>query len=269
METKKCKTCEKQLPLTAFYKSSQTKDGLKIYCKTCISLQIKNERIKNGGKNRLDKSTETDEYKLCTNCKQLKLRKQFKHPSWCPLCIKIHNRIYNAKKGSKEKFFPIITSEGKQCAKCKEILNYERFPNSKRGRNGKSAYCKPCSSKIQLETYSKEIRRAKTQKYRDENREWWRFLHRINQFNRKNNVKLKSDGTVSKDFMKEIYNTSECYYCKNDTPPKQRTMEHKQPISRGGLHSKSNITMACIGCNASKQNKTEEEFYKYLKNNKK
>jgi len=51
-----------------------------------------------------------------------------------------------------------------------------------------------------------------------------------------------------------------CCYCKEKTPKKFRTLEHKQPLSRGGKHSSDNIVMSCLSCNCSKRNMTEEEF---------
>ena len=132
-----------------------------------------------------------------------------------------------------------------------------------RGRLGLSSYCKPCSSKRQLKRLSKEERKLRTQKYRDNNREWWRSLHRINQFNRRKKIKLVSDGTVTKDFVESIYNTEKCYYCEEVTPKKFRTLEHKQPLKRGGKHSADNIVMACLSCNCSKGKMTEQEFKIY------
>jgi len=178
----------------------------------------------------------------------------------CKGCVRIRNRKYAEKKGIKERFIPIVKDNAKQCCACKEIKPLTEFSNSPRGRKNKAAYCKPCSSKYQLNYLSKEERRKKTQKYRDNNRAWWRSLHRINQFNRRKNIKLASDNTVTKEFVEEVYNFSTCYYCKEETPKKFRTLEHKQPLSKGGKHSSSNIVMACLSCNCSKRNMTEEEF---------
>lgn len=39
-----------------------------------------------------------------------------------------------------------------------------------------------------------------------------------------------------------------------------RTLEHLTPIARGGRHDIDNIGFAHYGCNASKQDKTLEEY---------
>ena len=181
----------------------------------------------------------------------------------CKDCVRKRNQDYAIRHGIKLKFIPVVTETHKQCGECKEMVELKNFSKSKRGRLGLSTYCKPCSSKRQLKRKTKEERRISTQKYRDNNREWWRSLHRINQFNRRKKIKLVSDGTVTKDFVESIYNTEKCYYCEEVTPKKFRTLEHKQPLNKGGLHSSNNIVMACLQCNCSKRDMTEEQFKNY------
>ena len=45
------------------------------------------------------------------------------------------------------------------------------------------------------------------------------------------------------------------YNIKND--------DHKIPYSRGGLHEISNLVVCCTSCNASKGNRTPEEYIAY------
>jgi 5-methylcytosine-specific restriction endonuclease McrA len=51
-----------------------------------------------------------------------------------------------------------------------------------------------------------------------------------------------------------------CHYCKKEFDTKLLQVEHKTPLSRGGLHSIANLTKSCGPCNYKKKNKTEEEF---------
>jgi hypothetical protein len=208
--------------------------------------------------------------KLCKRCNKNEKETLFyeKRIDYCKICLKWYYRRWAEKKGILEKFVPIVTDTSKQCCMCKETKPLEEYSNSTRGRKGKSAYCKPCNSKIQLKRISKEERRANTQKYRDNNKEWWRSLHRINQFNRRNKIKLVSDGTITQDFIKQVYSNENCYYCKDFTPEKFRTLEHKQPLNKGGLHSSINIVMCCFKCNSTKRDMTEKEFINYLKQSK-
>ena len=203
--------------------------------------------------------------KTCNDCHKSEPEVEFTNSRNynCKNCVRKRNQEYSLKIGCILKFIPIVTETHKQCVECKELIELKNFSNSIRGRKGKSSYCKPCSSKRQLKRKTKEERKIQTQKYRNENREWWRSLHRINQFNRRNNIKLLSDGTVTQDFVKEVYSINMCYYCKEITPEKFRTLEHKIPLNKGGLHSSINITMSCLSCNCSKGDMTEEEFNNY------
>jgi len=50
-----------------------------------------------------------------------------------------------------------------------------------------------------------------------------------------------------------------CYYCQIPFQPNY-DLEHKIPLSRGGMHDISNIVLSCRSCNVKKGIKTDEEF---------
>jgi 5-methylcytosine-specific restriction endonuclease McrA len=50
-----------------------------------------------------------------------------------------------------------------------------------------------------------------------------------------------------------------CQYCGKKYPTEELTIEHVVPRSRGGETSWTNCTLACVGCNARKANRTPEE----------
>lgn len=52
-----------------------------------------------------------------------------------------------------------------------------------------------------------------------------------------------------------------CRYCYQHGG--KLTIDHKIPVSRGGSDERSNLCVACHGCNCSKNNKTPEEFAAY------
>ena len=257
---KVCATCKILKNVNEFHKTKYGSDGFKTECKHCRKNYARKKSLEKGKKVRLDKSLETDTLKICTKCTVLKDRKYFSKNSWCTDCNK---EYYRNKSTVIPRFIPIITKTHKECAECKNMVEISNFSPSIRGRLGLSSYCKPCSSKRQLKRVSKEDRKIQTQKYRDNNREWWRSLHRINQFNRRNKIKLVSDGTVTMKFVEQIYSLTDCYYCKEFTPEKFRTLEHIQPLNKGGKHSSDNITMSCLQCNCTKRDMTEQEFNNY------
>jgi 5-methylcytosine-specific restriction endonuclease McrA len=55
-----------------------------------------------------------------------------------------------------------------------------------------------------------------------------------------------------------------CYYCKRVLEVHERQLEHMTPISRGGLHTRENLCIACSSCNAKKGSMTAEEYLSNL-----
>lgn len=53
-----------------------------------------------------------------------------------------------------------------------------------------------------------------------------------------------------------------CIYCGSTD---NITVEHRKPISLGGDNSFGNIAPACLSCNSSKRNKTEQEYIEWRK----
>jgi 5-methylcytosine-specific restriction endonuclease McrA len=60
-----------------------------------------------------------------------------------------------------------------------------------------------------------------------------------------------------------------CHYCGRPTAPKELTMDHIVPISRGGRSTKGNIVAACKECNNAKRHFLPMEWEQYLKDIKK
>ena len=60
-----------------------------------------------------------------------------------------------------------------------------------------------------------------------------------------------------------------CYYCDSPVAPKDLTMEHIVPISRGGKSTKSNVVPACKECNTKKKYLLPMEWEEFLDNLKK
>ena len=56
-----------------------------------------------------------------------------------------------------------------------------------------------------------------------------------------------------------------CYYCGRPTSPKELTMDHVVPISRGGKSSKANVVPCCKECNNAKKQLLPIEWLAYLK----
>jgi len=84
--------------------------------------------------------------------------------------------------------------------------------------------------------------------------------------------RMKKAGYLKIADIRKVYNDNlinnggilRCIYCHREITMKEATLEHKQPISRGGTNAKENLAIACGHCNWSKNNKTEEEFKEYI-----
>lgn len=55
-----------------------------------------------------------------------------------------------------------------------------------------------------------------------------------------------------------------CYYCATTIKLDEVSLDHKISLNRGGTHSMLNLAAACQGCNFSKRDMTEAEFFTYL-----
>ncbi|HDL08766.1 MAG TPA: HNH endonuclease [Desulfobacteraceae bacterium] len=55
-----------------------------------------------------------------------------------------------------------------------------------------------------------------------------------------------------------------CQYCGEKVTPKNATLDHFIPQSKGGKHNKQNLRTCCLICNSIKSGKTYEEATPFL-----
>ncbi|MEZ4873506.1 MAG: HNH endonuclease [Bdellovibrionales bacterium] len=51
-----------------------------------------------------------------------------------------------------------------------------------------------------------------------------------------------------------------CYYCQQNFPKEELTMDHKVPVARGGRSTKGNVVVCCKTCNTDKRHLTPAEM---------
>ena len=56
-----------------------------------------------------------------------------------------------------------------------------------------------------------------------------------------------------------------CHYCGRPVPPRELTMDHIVPVSRGGKSTKGNVVPCCKACNNAKKQMLTLEWEDYLK----
>ena len=72
--------------------------------------------------------------------------------------------------------------------------------------------------------------------------------------------RLKAKQLRSTKWWQQKLQEGVCYYCQKTFSVEQLTMDHKLPLARGGLSSKSNIVVSCQKCNTKKGTKTSVDF---------
>jgi 5-methylcytosine-specific restriction endonuclease McrA len=55
-----------------------------------------------------------------------------------------------------------------------------------------------------------------------------------------------------------------CHYCGKSFPPKELTMDHVIPLSRGGRSEKFNLVPCCKACNTQKQRMLPAEWDEHM-----
>jgi 5-methylcytosine-specific restriction endonuclease McrA len=56
-----------------------------------------------------------------------------------------------------------------------------------------------------------------------------------------------------------------CHYCGKKVPPKELTLDHIVPVTRGGRSTRGNCVPACKECNNQKKNLLPIEWDDYLR----
>jgi 5-methylcytosine-specific restriction endonuclease McrA len=85
------------------------------------------------------------------------------------------------------------------------------------------------------------------------------------------NARRRSAGYLTKSDVQKIYEDNillygalTCYLCNEKIEFGKDHLDHKMPISKGGITEISNMGVACPSCNLRKNNKTVDEFMEVL-----
>lgn len=152
------------------------------------------------------------------------------HICYCIECFRSYKRDWYRRNRQKE------------IARCQQYNrnNYERFLEAVRRYRGTDR-----AKKIAKE-------------YRQNNKD----RYAVHDNNKRLVRRYRMSGHVSLADWREIKSRygDRCAYCGRGG---KLEMDHRIPLSRGGLHSPSNIAPACRSCNASKYTMTDIEFHEY------
>lgn len=140
----------------------------------------------------------------------------------------------------------------------------------------KTSVCEDCKLDHQKEydrnyyadNRSTKLKRNKTDDYKNyqsyyRETENGKLKRRISQSKRRALIGSNTEININQYIEQLFVDLDTCYYCDNKCS--ELTIEHILPLSRGGTHTKDNITLACKSCNLKKGNKTEVEFLEFNK----
>lgn len=208
--------------------------------------------------------------KRCARCRRKKALTEFyrcrTNPDGlqyrCKPCGRETQRVYARLRGVPEKRRrdPRHLALGKkQCFACNRVKCVSKFSPTARGAGGLTAYCRRCLSR---QRSAHPLHRANVYRWRAKNRERYLTQHAAHQQRRR---ACATDGTVTLAFVRALYAQLRCHYCLRPTSRARRTLEHKTPLARGGMHSASNLVMACSRCNSRKSAMTAAEFRRSIR----
>lgn len=184
--------------------------------------------------------------KLCTSCKQIKSRTEFYKRkdnndglrSHCKECIKIKfesNKKNIYKQRSERYNLDKEEINKKRRIKYSKEIEVMREKDRERALTPKrQEYCKQ---------YQKEYRKREISKIIDKNKRL-----------RRRSAEKKGDITTIQ--LQNLQNNAKaCYWCNESLKNKEVHIDHYVPLSKGGLHTISNLVVSCSKCNLKKHAK--------------
>ena len=147
-------------------------------------------------------------------------------------------------------------SRQKVCAACKPKSDYNRRLNWLRNK------------------YKNDLDfRKRRQELTKKNVKIWVSRHKEQELLRRriSSNKRRAIGDLSKEIFQMVYEdnikkygTLTCMLCLKPIGFGEDSLEHKNPINRGGTNEYSNLGVSHLRCNMSKHTKTVEEYHEYI-----
>ena len=163
---------------------------------------------------------------------------------------------------------------------CQRINKSYRDEQYRKSEKGQATRRKNRKSPITIETRKRyeqtekfrEIKSFRAKRYREENQKVRELdkARKLRYYYRKYSamryVTINGADAISFEDWQKLYSADTCYYCGKHIEGRDKTVDHKIPISRGGTNARENLVMCCQSCNSHKNNRTESEYYEWRKN---
>lgn len=204
--------------------------------------------IKDLGYTDLDGKYKTKKYFVvaeCPTCKShVTIRKDHK-TQICKSCVGKKNIATKTKQA-----LTVVAKQEQHCTKCKLLKPLSSFHKDKTKLSGFRAVCKSCRYELE----------------KDKNALYLKTLNgKASSANRKNKrralINSSSDNSITTPLLmkKREEQNHKCYYCGlpfDYTTKRSVHLDHVIPLSKGGIHSITNVVWSCQKCNLLKSNKT-------------
>jgi 5-methylcytosine-specific restriction endonuclease McrA len=156
---------------------------------------------------------------------------------------------------------------------CKKVMKSYRDLNYRKSEIGQATRRKNRKTQQALETRKKYEQTEAYKKLKSERAKYYREsehtqeldkARKLRYYYRKysalRSIRIEGADAISFEDWKKLYSAETCYYCGKAISGRNKTVDHKTPISRGGTNKLDNLCMCCQSCNSKKNNKTEAEF---------
>jgi hypothetical protein len=136
----------------------------------------------------------------------------------------------------------------------------KKIYHRKNTENRRRKYYENREMELAKRRQNRHLDRARYQKWRIANPEKYRIRNKIGNARRRAYLLSVGGGKVTQNQILElvIIQKNKCYWC--DKEMIKYTLDHFEPLSKGGANDITNIVLACGKCNCSKNNKSPYEF---------
>ena len=147
---------------------------------------------------------------------------------------------------------------GKSCAEIAKVIGYSEttlwVATTKWGWRRKTLPCRHCGVPVPARSNRANPRRCADCRlaYVRENVSGKRWTERADG---------RDDGSLTKAVVRSLFATAKkCPYCWQPMRSNDKSLDHKEPLSRGGWHSIGNVLVCCIRCNSRKHGRAWTEW---------
>lgn len=232
--TKICTKCKIEKSITEFNKKKDTKDGLKTHCRECCRYANK-QRYQDKTEEILSKNRE------------------------------YHNKNKEVISAQRKEYRENNTEKIKEEKRLFYQNNKEKISSQKKERYEKNREVIIIERRKQYQSNIEEMRKRDRKRYQD-NKELFIIRSRryrntpkgkISKLNSEHKRRaIKKDGDVSNKQLGTLYSsTKTCYWCNAKLMKGDIHLDHYTPLSKGGLHTISNLVLSCSKCNLKKSAK--------------